>query len=282
MKNVQVVACNVDYPHERDYVLDRPYGCGQTYVFMHFLTPFEIRTTHGIEIGHAGQCLCYAPGFAQWNRGTTEPIRNNWIHFEGVCSQVLIERAGIPCNVIFTPSKTDFIEPSVRLMRQEIYEHRYRYEDALALMLQLFLLQLGRDLKESASANPAMADLLHLEALRQLRARIHERLAEPWSTDIMARQVNLSRSRFAVLYKKVFGIPPLEDLLQARITCAQRLLSNARLTVETVSERCGFQSSVHFYRMFRKRVGCTPREYVRMHFHELPPDRPGSHHITSF
>lgn len=277
---LSVTACNIDYPHDMDYILDRPPGYDTSFVFIHFLTPFEIRTVNGIEQGGKNDCILYTPDFAQWNRGLHVPLRNNWMHFEGEGVDGMLNHAGLPRNTLFRPEDTAFIEPSIGLMRREIYERRPSFEDALRLRLQLLILELGRVWKEDKQLRISPAELAHVPALRTLRAEMMSLAARNWSAEELAAKIHLSRSRFTVLYAKIFGIPPMEDLLAARLQNAQRMLSNAELTVEAIAARCGFNSAAHFHRMFRRKIGCTPREYVRTRIGQLPPGERFSHHLT--
>jgi AraC-like DNA-binding protein len=79
----------------------------------------------------------------------------------------------------------------------------------------------------------------------------------------MAALARFGESRFAVLYRQCFGISPIEDLIQARLRHAQRLLTNRHTTVAEAAEKSGFRNVPHFSRLFSRRVGSSPSEYQR-------------------
>ena len=81
----------------------------------------------------------------------------------------------------------------------------------------------------------------------------------------MAQLTHMSPSRFAVLYKRILGASPTEDLIEARLARARGLLTNAGLSVGEVAAETGFTSLSYFSRLFRRRVGTTPRDYQRRH-----------------
>ena len=55
----------------------------------------------------------------------------------------------------------------------------------------------------------------------------------------------------------------MEDLIRARLRRARALLTDERIPIREVADRTGFGSVCHFTRLFRKHVGCAPREYHR-------------------
>jgi AraC-like DNA-binding protein len=84
-----------------------------------------------------------------------------------------------------------------------------------------------------------------------------------WTVKEMAEHVNLSESRFAVLYREFFNTTPNEDLILGRIDKAKYLLTNKAVTVSEVADALGYQSVYHFIRQFRKRTGSTPGKFLR-------------------
>jgi AraC-like DNA-binding protein len=275
---IDVLACNVRYPHARDYVLDLPDGRQDCWVFIHCLSPCELGTRHGIQTAGSGDCILYAPGNRQWNKGIDESILNDWIHFSGQGVGTLVQRYGIATNVMLRPADPWFINPAISGMRREIYELRPHYREALGKRAELFLLELGRRLNEQADLHISESEGAHLSAFRQLRGRLHREFNQPWNVSTMADQVNLSRSRFSVLYAKIFAVPPLEDLLNVRLQHAQALLLDQRFTVEEVAEKSGFNNAIHFYRIFRKKMGCSPRVFSAKALNRRKASGPLPHH----
>jgi len=93
--------------------------------------------------------------------------------------------------------------------------------------------------------------------------QVHEQLKERWTVASMAELAHVSASRFAVLYKKLFGVTPMEDLIDARLARARALLTSAGLSVGEAAAQTGFASLCYFSRLFRRRMGTTARDYCR-------------------
>jgi AraC-like DNA-binding protein len=55
----------------------------------------------------------------------------------------------------------------------------------------------------------------------------------------------------------------VEYLLRYRIEKARGLLCSTGQSIKEVSRDCGFRSESYFSKVFRERVGTSPREYRR-------------------
>lgn len=74
----------------------------------------------------------------------------------------------------------------------------------------------------------------------------------------LAEQVNMSPVYISSLFKKNFGFTFKEYLLKLRIDKATQLLKETKDTVENIAYKCGFKSSNHFCKTFKRFVGMSP------------------------
>lgn len=84
--------------------------------------------------------------------------------------------------------------------------------------------------------------------------------------DDLAQSVNLSVCHLARQYRRQFGIPPHEHLINLRIAKAKKLLLTTRQSIEQIAENCGFNSTSHFIRAFGQRVNTTPGQFRKHRF----------------
>jgi AraC-like DNA-binding protein len=94
-------------------------------------------------------------------------------------------------------------------------------------------------------------------------ALIHGRPAHPWSLDVLAREVGMSRSAFAEHFNSYVGIPPMQYLARWRAQVASVLLDNRKVTIAEVAEEVGYQSEAAFNRAFKRHVGVAPGAWRR-------------------
>lgn len=77
----------------------------------------------------------------------------------------------------------------------------------------------------------------------------------------LAQQLGRPEYYVSRLLKKYTGSNFKELLQQRKLQQAAYLLSHTPLPVETVLEYIGYDNSSYFYRRFRARYGCSPKEY---------------------
>ena len=85
----------------------------------------------------------------------------------------------------------------------------------------------------------------------------------PGAKDIVAG-FPCSRRNAEIRFRLATGHSILEELAQARIRIARQLLTDTKLPVSAVAERCGYKSIAHFRDTFRKVTGHNPLEWHRL------------------
>ena len=274
MNSIHVAIHGLRFDHPASFVVDRPYGLG-CYLLLRFHSPVELLTAQGMVNAEPGHCILYSPSHPQWYRGRGGNLINDWMHIhvegeaEGEAVALLAARHRVPLNSLLAPGNTHFLP---RFFEEITHEQRHAeedWEDVVELLVRQLLVLLGRALRDPAAHFPP-AEAAHRLALRAVRRRVHEQLAQPWTVSGMAAEVGLSASHFAALYQRFFGVSPLEDLLRARIERAQYLLTNRAMSVGEAAAQCGFRSVHYFTHVFHQRIGCAPRDY---HRRGTPSDR---------
>ena len=144
--------------------------------------------------------------------------------------------------------------------------HDRQCADALRLAMAIRFANL-----RSQAAAPAKQDDLEPKA-RRARAlqtwrlkRVVEYVEHHLSTRIglsdLASVAGLSRMHFASQFRAATGLRPHEFLLRRRVRRAEELLRNSTMAIAEIALTVGFQTQAHFTTVFRKIVGCTPRQW---------------------
>ena len=92
---------------------------------------------------------------------------------------------------------------------------------------------------------------------------MHRGLERDWTLDRMAREVGMSRSRFAERFQALMGAAPMAYLSDLRLQRAMNLLTGGADSIQRVAARVGYQSPAAFSRAFANRYGHSPREIRR-------------------
>jgi AraC-like DNA-binding protein len=255
-----VTGLGVLWVRQLGFTIDRPHGLGQ-YLLLRFYTPMLARTVAGLVHAEPGDCLLYEPTYPQWFSGRGVGYIDDWIHITGPAMPALVRRYEVPVNRLFRPRELDFFSPTLEAISRELYRRELFWQQSVRLLVESLLMRLGRLANEQESSDLGPADLARAEVLRRARMQVHERLEQRWTVASMAELAHVSTSRFAVLYKKLFGVSPVEDLIDARLARARALLTNAGLSVGEVAAQTGF-SSLSCYPIIHRgdpdrRYGCT-------------------------
>ena len=81
--------------------------------------------------------------------------------------------------------------------------------------------------------------------------------------DELADLAGMSRARFAVNFREAAGMTPLDYLTDWRMSVARNLIREGR-PIKSVAIAVGYQSQAALTRVFSKRVGCSPTEWMRL------------------
>lgn len=99
--------------------------------------------------------------------------------------------------------------------------------------------------------------------VKSTKEYLENHYAEDISLEDVAEQVNISPQYFSKLIKKTTGFNFIDWLSMLRVKRAKELLNNSNLTVKEVCFMVGYKDPNYFSRIFKKRIGITPSEYVK-------------------
>lgn len=98
--------------------------------------------------------------------------------------------------------------------------------------------------------------------IQQAIEYIHHSYSQTIVVNDLAKLANLSTYHFSRQFKKFTGKSPYNYLQTYRLIQAKNLLVSTNLSVEAISEQCGFNNSSHFIKFFSKSTdGITPKKF---------------------
>lgn len=128
------------------------------------------------------------------------------------------------------------------------------------LSIKSYLLALITFLSRSYSLSltctfPNMPDMVHTVNY------IHENFAHHITLSSLAAMACLSERHYSRTFKEVYGISPIDYVINCRLSLACRLLTNTTLALSDICQKCGFGDKVSFSRLFTKKFGISPGRY---------------------
>lgn len=90
---------------------------------------------------------------------------------------------------------------------------------------------------------------------------ISRHLADEISLSILAKHAGMSERSFSRHYVEATGQTPARAVERPRVEAARQLLSETRLPVKRIAQRCGFGSEETMRRSFLRLLTITPQEH---------------------
>ncbi|MDE6677856.1 MAG: AraC family transcriptional regulator [Ruminococcus sp.] len=183
----------------------------------------------------------------------------DWICFDKNGDNEFLDSLELPFNYPVQFSDTDFISNLIRNIASEHYSLGARRIKMTETLMKTMLLKIN-DFSGWHDESQQTVDP-HYNALMELREKVYRNPQMKWNVDSMASDVNMSRSYFQHIYREMFGISCVADVINGKIEKAKEILSETSCTVSQVSAMCGYDNEEHFMRQFKKIVGVTPTKY---------------------
>ncbi|WP_244163372.1 helix-turn-helix domain-containing protein [Paenibacillus pectinilyticus] len=143
----------------------------------------------------------------------------------------------------------------------EVMETNKGYEIAVSMHIKHLLLMLLRHDTRDLLTSP-----VHVEAdadmIRALVAYVDEHLTEKIDMNAVSQIAGMSYTYFSKYFKKKMGSSFIDYVNQKRISTAERLLVTEKRSVNEIAESVGIGNMAHFYELFKRFNGCTPKQYL--------------------
>lgn len=97
--------------------------------------------------------------------------------------------------------------------------------------------------------------------IMRAKALIDHKVHEKISLEEIAQEIYMSPFYFSRMFKAVTGLNFSDYVLNKKIEKAMEYLKNSNLTIEEIGLMVGYEESNSFRRMFKKKVGQSPREF---------------------
>ena len=132
----------------------------------------------------------------------------------------------------------------------------------------LHLLSLLHDLSLSRNcqllSDPSfMKEIVSYDSRRLERTfeYMNKNFGNPISLAEIAQVANMSEASFSRFIKAHTGYTFTENLTEIRLGHVTRMLISTQQTISEIAYKCGFNNMANFNKLFKRRKGCTPKEF---------------------
>ncbi|MCE9670563.1 AraC family transcriptional regulator [Myxococcus stipitatus] len=165
-------------------------------------------------------------------------------------------RATLSLQHRFRDARVEHIVQALEADRASGRPNGRLYTEGLGLALASHLL------RHFAAPGATQRPFSPLQA-RRVRDYIEAHLDQNLSLVRLARVVDLSTSHFRTLFKRTFGLPVHQYVIQRRVERARMLLQEGGLPLAQVALEAGFAHQSHLARHMRRLVGVAPSAFAR-------------------
>lgn len=165
----------------------------------------------------------------------------------------------VPFNRLTLLSDHTELSQLIRDLRQEFHQTGSHHEEILDAKLKTILYKYS----DAYHLETQLSDKLkvHRPLFREIRNGIYSHHSSKKTVSELAEDASLSVSYFQHIYKELFGVPVIQDIIRSRIERACYLLTVTPDSVAHIAEVCGYENVEHFNRQFKEITGFSPNQY---------------------
>ena len=146
----------------------------------------------------------------------------------------------------------------ISLIISALYSDSEYQEEILDHYMRVLLYRISEQIqnkKDTVKSHPIYLKMV------ALRSKIYNEPQGNWGIEQMSQELNISSSYFQHLYKDIFHVSCMNDVINARVEQAKFYLMQSAISIDNISTICGYKNEIHFSRQFKKRTGLSPSDY---------------------
>lgn len=208
-------------------------------------------------------------GVTTWNGGGDFFSIGTYFQFDGHLTKIVF---GHLPPVIHIPGHLDqaaILHWSLERFSAEFRGNNVGRSLILNHLAPIMLLQILRVYLASAKNEKNWLVALCDPKLSKAIEAMHSDYQRSWSLEELAKVAGMSRSGFALNFKKQVGIAPMNYLTNWRMQIACELLQTGDQNITAVANTVGYESESAFSMAFKKVIKCRPgfyqKTYERLH-----------------
>ena len=195
-----------------------------------------------------GDFVFYPPKMKQ--KYTAFPgTRTIWLHFNGFCVSEIIDEADLKFGVTFSNHSLVAKKLLVQLISR--YNQKSSVPEEKALLMSV-IYQFGKIQNNITSID---------EKFKTCISFITENPHIPLNIKELAKECNLSESRFMHIFKEIMGVSVHTYQQSLRINNCKVLLTETNMKISDIAHQSGYDDPLYFSRIFKKITGVSPRSY---------------------
>jgi len=130
-----------------------------------------------------------------------------------------------------------------------------------AKIYELFSHLYNRNRDLNVEQCPFLTNEENFKKIKKAKDIIIENMTNPPSLIELSEEINLSLKKLKEGFKKIYGKPVYQFLIEYKMELAKKLLSVNDYNVNEVSIKLGYSTASHFITAFKNKYGLTPKKF---------------------
>ncbi|RJE89741.1 AraC family transcriptional regulator [Paenibacillus sp. 1011MAR3C5] len=172
--------------------------------------------------------------------------------------EVLQPLDGMNDRFAFNPDAREAVGRAISSIHEEVMAKRHGYEVAVSMHIKALMLTM---LRHDTNGILSPGGKLDAHVLKPIIALIDERLGEKIHMAELSALAGMSYVYFSKYFKAHMGLSFTEYVNRRRIAKATRLLALTDRKITDIAYSVGLENMAHFYEMFKRFNGCTPKQF---------------------
>ncbi len=150
------------------------------------------------------------------------------------------------------------VEPLIWEIYHGMQAQRPGYEMQVQRSVSTLLEWIYTHLDALPKADVTRVQIKNQVRMQKMLAYIYTHYAQAVTLADIAGAANISRSEAGRCFAAYMGCSPVEALIRCRLETAQGMLHDTTMSLQEISDACGFNSANYFSRQFKKVYGYAP------------------------
>ncbi|KWX89043.1 DNA-binding protein [Paenibacillus riograndensis] len=254
---IQLKRCGYNVIHPEGFTVDRPDGSGD-YVFLFFRSQMELRLQSQTVFVEPNTFIIFNKNSSYFYLDAERPLVLDCFHFEMEAADAFFDRLNLPLDTLIKAYDPFYISRKVNEIHWENLQNGTFRNEIIDYTIRCLFMKLS-DIRNHLEPHNQISK--YYDQFLNLRNEVFSSPSTWYTVELLAYKMYISLSYFQHMYKQIFGIPVINDIILNRLGYASYLLKNTSYAISHISGICGYENDVHFMRQFKKFVGITPSEY---------------------
>lgn len=162
-------------------------------------------------------------------------------------------------GILFSKEATVQLAPRILGLNQ-----KQGFDSILELMSILHDLSISRNMRmlsDSSFSNTADRGSYNSRRIEKTMEHINKNFDKQVTLKEVAKLSNMTEVSFSRFFKLRTGNTFIDSITEVRLGHASRVLIDTTQSIAEVAYHCGFNNISNFNRIFKKKKGCTPKEF---------------------